>query len=120
MTRDALYATIMSPHSKVDDSQDASAEKAVEVVLLVGPPATGKSTLALQFERQGYVRVNRDTLGSLEKCIHTARAALSGSSGQSASRKSVVVDNTNLDRATRGKWIGLAKELNNLQASVCE
>jgi hypothetical protein len=39
----------------------------VEMVLLVGPPASGKSTVAARWFA-GYVRVNRDTLKTHEKC----------------------------------------------------
>ena len=78
-----------------------------ELVLLVSPPACGKTNLAVHvFERQlGYVRVNRDSLGSMEKCLHYAKQAL-------REGISVVVDNTNTDAAMRRRWVSLAKEMN--------
>ena len=84
-----------------------------EIVLLVSPPACGKSTLAVHvFERQlGYVRVNRDSLGSMEKCLQYAKQTLSVTAGTEG-RKSVVVDNTNTEVAVRRRWVSLAKEMN--------
>lgn len=41
-----------------------------EIVLLVAPAASGKSTLAKQFVI--HVRVNSDDMGNLEKCFQLA------------------------------------------------
>lgn len=40
-----------------------------EIVLLVAPPACGKSTFSRRFDPQVYTRVNQDTLKTLEKCM---------------------------------------------------
>ena len=41
-----------------------------EVIILVGSPGSGKSSLAKAvFVSQGYVYVNQDTLKSREKCL---------------------------------------------------
>lgn len=41
-----------------------------ELVVMVGVPASGKSTFSKQyFQPNGYVSVNRDTLGTVEKCL---------------------------------------------------
>ena len=74
-----------------------------EIVLLVAPPGTGKSTLARRF--QGYTIVNQDTLKTLEKCKQRAQDALV------SQRVSVVVDNTNMEQKTRQEWITLAQRL---------
>lgn len=58
-----------------------------EVVLLIGPPASGKSSLCETYFRD-YERVNLDTLKTFRKCQLKAVAALK-------KKKSVVVDNTN-------------------------
>ena len=34
-----------------------------EVILLMGMPCAGKSTLVKEYEAKGYVRLNRDDLG---------------------------------------------------------
>ena len=47
--------------------------------------------------------MNQDTLGSCDKCLAAARAAL-------LNRRSVCVDNTNMDAKTRTRWVQLAKE----------
>jgi len=51
----------------------------------------------------GYLRVNQDTLGSADKCLAAARAAL-------LNRRSVCVDNTNMDAKMRARWVQLARE----------
>ena len=58
-----------------------------EMVIFVGSPASGKSTFWKNYMPQ-YLRVNRDTLKTKEKCYKLAEEAiLKGSS--------VVIDNTN-------------------------
>lgn len=74
-----------------------------EVVLLVAPPACGKSTLCRKFGSLGYVRVNQDTLKTFDKCLSFAKTQL-------ADGKSICVDNTNLDPNTRAKWLQLGRE----------
>ena len=72
--------------------------------MLVGRPASGKSTLRRRFfEPHGYVTVNRDTLGTKEKCIKVADKAL-------ASGESVIVDNTNPSKTVRQTYVNLAKK----------
>lgn len=78
-----------------------------EILLLVAPPASGKSTLALSLVQRhpNYVRVNRDELGSLQACLQLAEEALRGG-------KSVVVDNTNINNVTRATWVKFVAEFN--------
>ena len=58
-----------------------------EVVLLIGPPASGKSHICEAFF-EDYERVSQDVLKTLSKCQRKAQSALK-------MKKSVVVDNTN-------------------------
>lgn len=75
-----------------------------EVVIMVGYPASGKSTFRKQyFEPHGYVAVNRDTLGTVSKCKKFMYQALEEG-------KSVVVDNTNPSPAAREEFILVAKD----------
>jgi bifunctional polynucleotide phosphatase/kinase len=77
-----------------------------EVVIIVGSPASGKSTMTRRyFEPAGYIRVNRDTLGTKLKCIKYARTAL-------VAGKSIVIDNTNPSVEDRAPYIIMAKERN--------
>ena len=87
-----------------------------EIRLLFGPPASGKSSAcARRFPH--HVRINQDTLGSLDKCLSSARHALKmddsggGAAAGGEVRAGVVVDNTNLDESTRAKWRDLGKEM---------
>jgi aryl-alcohol dehydrogenase-like predicted oxidoreductase/predicted kinase len=67
-----------------------------EVVMLLGMPAAGKSTLAAEYAARGYVRLNRDERGGT--LLELARAvddALAGGTTR------VVVDNTYPTRASR-------------------
>lgn len=71
-------------------------------MVLVGSPGSGKSFFALTYLiPEGYCHVNRDTLGTWQKCMSALESAL-------AAGKSVVVDNTNPDKETRQKFINAA------------
>jgi len=68
----------------------------------LGSPASGKS----QFSRTrlaNYTRVNQDTLGTKERCVSAAAAALERG-------ESVVIDNTNPDADVRALYLKLAKK----------
>lgn len=73
-----------------------------EVLVLVGLPGCGKSTLAKCLEAYGgWVRVNQDELGSRNKCKEKMSEALK-------LNKKVVVDRCNFDVRQRKSWIDLA------------
>ena len=74
-----------------------------EVVLLVGAPAAGKSTLARGFEERGFLRLNRDERGGrLADLLPELGRVLGGSD------RSVVLDNTYPSRAARFDVIEVA------------
>ena len=76
------------------------------MVVVVGRPASGKSTLRERyFTSHGYVAVNRDTMGTQQKCLKAAKDSLKAGS-------SVIVDNTNPSKRSRKPYIDLAKEQN--------
>jgi len=84
----------------------ASSTNHKEIILLVAPPACGKSTLARAFASQyGYFRINQDELGTIQKCMQVAKENI-------LLGKSLVIDNTNLNKNTRLQWIAFAKEFN--------
>ncbi|KAL4714003.1 hypothetical protein ACJJTC_005634 [Scirpophaga incertulas] len=78
----------------------------LEILVLVGFPGSGKSFLSKQIEKKSnfkYVSVCRDILGSWQKCAAEATKLLQRG-------KSVIVDSTNPDVESRGRWTALAKE----------
>ncbi|KAL0230705.1 hypothetical protein PCE1_004261 [Barthelona sp. PCE] len=72
--------------------------------VMIAVAASGKSTVCEYLEEKGVVRVSRDILGSMEKCEEQAESVL-------MCGKSAVIDNTNVDIASRSQWINLAKRL---------
>jgi bifunctional polynucleotide phosphatase/kinase len=62
-------------------------------LILSGRPASGKSTFTMtHFVPNGYIRVNRDQLGTQAKCKKAVELAF-------GEGKSVVIDNTNPSRS---------------------
>ncbi|VDP13737.1 unnamed protein product [Onchocerca flexuosa] len=75
----------------------------LEVLIFVGYPGCGKSSLALKLAAEhGYGIVSRDTLKTWQKCVENAKIFLKR-------QQSVIVDNTNVDRESRKRYINLAK-----------
>jgi len=74
-----------------------------EVVMLVGPPASGKSTLfKLVFEPAGYVWINQDVLRTAARCVKKFTEAV-------AAKRSVVIDRQNVTVEQRANYISIAK-----------
>ncbi|XP_054035076.1 bifunctional polynucleotide phosphatase/kinase [Dryobates pubescens] len=74
-----------------------------ELVVAVGYPGAGKSTfLKSHFVPAGYAYVNRDSLGSWQRCVAACQAAL-------ARGQPVVVDNTNPDPESRQRYVACAQ-----------
>lgn len=71
---------------------------------MVGCQGSGKSHFAKKYLKN-YTYVNRDSLGSWQKCVAKTNEAL-------AQGKSVVVDNTNPDKISRQRYIDVAKKHN--------
>jgi bifunctional polynucleotide phosphatase/kinase len=75
-----------------------------ELVIMVGWPGSGKSTFYEQhLKPHGYIHANRDTLKTLDKVCAVAKDSL-------AAGKSVCVDNTSPEAATRAMYIKLAHQ----------
>ncbi|XP_057376303.1 uncharacterized protein F21D5.5-like isoform X1 [Daphnia carinata] len=73
-----------------------------EVIVLVGFPGSGKSHFAKHHALQsGYEVINRDTLGTWQKCVTALERSLD-------SGKSVLIDNTNPDPESRSRFVRLA------------
>lgn len=71
-----------------------------EVVIVMGIPAAGKSTLAMDYARRGYVRLNRDERGGT---LADLARVLDGELARGAQR--VVLDNTYGTRSVRAPVI---------------
>jgi bifunctional polynucleotide phosphatase/kinase len=80
----------------------ARASGAMDVVLMVAPPGSGKSTF-VERHLSEYTHINRDTLKTDAKCKKAMEAAL-------AAGKNVVVDNTNPKVEKREVWIKIAQK----------
>ena len=74
-----------------------------DVVLVMGMPGAGKSTIARELEADGYERLNRDTLGgSLADLVPRLERALAAGTNR------VVLDNTYASRKSRNEIIECA------------
>lgn len=74
-----------------------------EIVILVGPPGCGKSSLAkdLEWDGKGHVRVSQDAQG--KDHLRIFQEAL-------AAGKNIVVDRMNFDKAQRARYLEPAKK----------
>ena len=96
----ATSAPQTPPVEPVDYTNGAAG--AAEVVLLVGPPCSGKTTFAKKhLVAHGYTHVSEERVGDRGRCVTLARDALRR--GQR-----VVVDNPNPDVETRAMYAQLA------------
>lgn len=82
---------------------DLSYDK-LNVVLMVGGPGSGKSSFVKDMLlAKGYIHVSRDKLGSWQKCVKVMEENLERNNN-------VVIDNTNVDKETRQRFILAAKK----------
>ncbi|XP_072949177.1 uncharacterized protein F21D5.5 [Epargyreus clarus] len=92
---------------KSEPFHDKLISKEREILVCVGYPGSGKSFLAKQIEKKSnyqYATVCRDVLGSWQKCAAEATRIIERG-------KSVIVDSTNPDLESRGRWTALAKQM---------
>lgn len=74
-----------------------------QVIVMVGSQGSGKSSfVSTHLKPLHYTIVNRDSLGSWQKCLAVMKSGLEAG-------KSVVVDNTNPDKESRKRFIEEAK-----------
>jgi aryl-alcohol dehydrogenase-like predicted oxidoreductase/histidinol phosphatase-like enzyme len=78
-------------------------DKTGEVVLVIGMPGAGKSTIAHEFESRGYTRLNRDDRGGRLRDLASYLDA-----GLAAGRQRWVLDNTYATRSARNEIIECA------------
>lgn len=77
-----------------------------ELILMVGNPGSGKSTLSATFEREGYVIANQDTLGTKAKVLKVAKEAWTNG-------LSIIIDATNPSKEKRREIIDALGATNN-------
>lgn len=70
------------------------------MIILVGSPASGKSTIASKLP--GTI-INQDTIGTIAKCKKLAKTLLNDD-------QNIIIDATNRNEKVRKVWIDLAKE----------
>jgi len=63
-----------------------------EIILVAGPPASGKTTTAKKFVDQGYERLNRDVLGGGMTGKHPLSVFVSGDGGKKKPTKVQVLE----------------------------
>eukprot|EP00301_Raphidiophrys_heterophryoidea_P009772 c1456_g1_i1.p1 GENE.c1456_g1_i1~~c1456_g1_i1.p1 ORF type:complete len:470 (-),score=145.51 c1456_g1_i1:100-1443(-) len=100
--RSVVPSDIVNTTASSSTSGDAKyAKDTQEMIIMVGPPASGKSTFVKRcLVPHGYVRVNQDLLKTEAKCRKVAQEALDEG-------KSVVIDNTNSSADKRSTFIAL-------------
>ena len=85
--------------------------KQYQIVMLYGPPASGKSSLSELLEKEEYHIINQDSLGSKGKCVNLMKKMLADDINQK-----IVLDNTNSKKAYRDSF---TSHLNSLQLKYC-
>lgn len=93
----------LDPKKPLFEPQTTIPSSSKEVIVLVGFPASGKSSFVKRhLLPHKYVHVNRDKIGSWQKCVALCESSLSKG-------LSVVVDNTNPDVESRNRYVTCAK-----------
>ena len=88
--------------SKLEDFEFNIPTNDKNIIMLVGPPASGKSYISKKYFNN-YKRINQDTLKTLPKCLNkTIEYAIKN--------KNIIIDNTNPNLDTRNKYYDIANK----------
>lgn len=90
-------------HQSYDFGKMQLESNSLEIIVMVGGPGSGKSYFCQSLTAYGYEVVNRDTLGSWQKCVDRMNDFIKAG-------KKVVVDNTNGNKEQRSRYIVAAKK----------
>ncbi len=93
---ETLSRTVIHPYMTIDEVE------ILTVVILIGCPASGKSTYAHTVLKD-YQHISRDVLVTMAHCLKDADIQL-------AQKNSVVIDNLNKDEASRQPFISLGQK----------
>ncbi len=76
-----------------------------EIILALGFPASGKTTVAEEYVKRGYIRLNRDTLGGkVDDLAHRLETYIVGGQGR------FILDNLYATRVSRKPFVDIAKK----------
>ncbi len=75
----------------------------MDLVLLIGIPATGKTSFYASELMRSHLRISRDTLGTAHREAELFAAAI-------RTKTRIVIDNTNVTRADRAQFIARARQ----------
>ena len=105
---------VMNYYNRNHRDGDANTKKS-KMIVLVGLPGSGKSTVATALEKHGFVRVNQDDLRSRNACKKATVEAIK-------QNKNVIIDRCNFDVQQRKSWLDLANnfKLTNISAVVLD
>lgn len=78
-------------------------KKEQEMIIMIGFPGSGKSTIASSFNQNQYKIISGDELKTANKMLKIAKEAIEN-------KKSVIIDSTNLSKKRRAIFIELAKQ----------
>src|SRR5262249_40333378 len=96
-------ATAVLRRSRAQTASSAATAREGEVVLIMGLPGAGKTTMARSFVAQGYARLNRDEAGgSLRRLVDEFHGLVESRSSR------IVLDNSFVSRKSRARIVQAA------------
>lgn len=104
-----LFSNVENDKKKLDTILEKI--KKYSVIMLHGPPASGKSTLAKMLELEEYQIINQDILGTKGKCVNLMKKLLEKDPSQK-----IVLDNTNGKISYRSSFTNY---LNTMKLKYC-
>lgn len=116
--RKYIWGRSQEERSQDEDSADTFNDNRQVVVILVGIPGSGKTTMSWEIVEDGetWSRVCQDELGNRRRVLNEASQLLE--EGHSLGRRGLIIDRCNFDPAQRRHWIDLANDINAIKLCV--